>query len=101
KGCAVGKKLDGSLSPGGYSPTSHCCCLLFFGHSLVVQTSASLLERLRLQSDAGAWQRLIDLYEPLIRGWLRRHDLQPADSGDLVQGVLGVLVKEIPGFEHT
>jgi RNA polymerase sigma-70 factor (ECF subfamily) len=67
----------------------------------MVQTSASLLERLRLQPDGGAWQRLIDLYEPLIRGWLRRHDLQRSDSDDLVQEVLGVLVKEIPGFEHN
>ncbi len=29
---------------------------------LTVQTSASLLERLRMPADAGAWQRLIDLY---------------------------------------
>jgi RNA polymerase sigma-70 factor (ECF subfamily) len=67
----------------------------------MVQTSASLLKRLHLQPDAGAWQLLIDLYEPLIRGWLRRHDLQRADSDDLVQEVLCVLVKEIPGFEHN
>ena len=67
----------------------------------MVQTSASLLERLRLHPDAGAWQRLIDLYEPLIRGWLRRHDLQHSDLDDLVQDVLGVLVKEIPDFQHN
>jgi RNA polymerase sigma-70 factor (ECF subfamily) len=67
----------------------------------MVHTSASLLERLRLQPDAGAWQRLTDLYEPLIRGWLRRHHLQRADSDDLVQEVLGVLVTEIPSFEHN
>jgi RNA polymerase sigma-70 factor (ECF subfamily) len=67
----------------------------------MVPTSASLLERLRLQPDDGAWRRLIDLYEPLIRGWLRRHHLQPSDSDDLVQEVLAVLVKEIPAFEHN
>jgi RNA polymerase sigma-70 factor (ECF subfamily) len=67
----------------------------------MVQTSASLLERLRLQPYGGAWQRLIDLYEPLIRGWLRRHGLQRADSDDLVQEVLGVLVTGILGFEHN
>jgi RNA polymerase sigma-70 factor (ECF subfamily) len=65
------------------------------------QTSASLLGRLRQQADAGAWQRLIDLYEPLIRGWLRRHDLQQSDSDDLVQEVLGVLVQELPAFAHN
>jgi RNA polymerase sigma-70 factor (ECF subfamily) len=65
------------------------------------ETSASLLERLRTPSDAAAWQRLVDLYEPLIRGWLRRHGLQPSDSDDLVQEVLSVLVKELPAFEHN
>jgi RNA polymerase sigma-70 factor (ECF subfamily) len=67
----------------------------------MVQTSASLLERLRLQPDPGEWQRLIDLYEPLIRGWLRRHGLQQSDSDDLVQDVLRVLVEEVPAFEHN
>jgi RNA polymerase sigma-70 factor (ECF subfamily) len=67
----------------------------------MAQTSASLLERLRLHPDDRAWQRLLDLYEPLIRGWLRRHDLQQSDSDDLVQDVLRVLVKEIPSFEHN
>jgi len=66
-----------------------------------VKTSASLLERLRLRADAGDWQRLIGLYQPLIRGWLRRHDLQHSDSDDLVQEVLSVLVKEIKRFEHN
>ena len=67
----------------------------------MVQTSASLLDRLRLHADADSWQRLVDLYEPLIRGWLRRHDLQHSDLDDLVQDVLSVLVKEIPRFEHN
>jgi RNA polymerase sigma-70 factor (ECF subfamily) len=66
----------------------------------MLETSASLLERLRLQPDAAAWQRLIDLYEPLIRGWLRRHQLQLPDTDDLVQEVLAILVKELPHFEH-
>jgi RNA polymerase sigma-70 factor (ECF subfamily) len=75
----------------------------FFGlvPSVSMETSASLLERLRVSADACAWERLIDLYEPLIRGWLWRHDLQHADSDDLVQDVLGVLVKELPHFEHN
>jgi RNA polymerase sigma factor (sigma-70 family) len=68
---------------------------------LTVQTSASLLERLRLDGDAGSWQRGVDLYEPLIRGWLRRHNLQHSDLDDLVQDVLGVLVKEISHFQHN
>jgi RNA polymerase sigma factor (sigma-70 family) len=64
------------------------------------ETSVSLLERLRLYPDAPSWQRLVDLYTPLIRAWLQRHGLQPADADDLVQEVMGVLIRELPGFEH-
>jgi RNA polymerase sigma-70 factor (ECF subfamily) len=64
------------------------------------ETSISLLERLRLRPDAGSWQRLIDLYTPLIRDWLRRYALQPSDADDVVQEVLGVLVRELPQFRH-
>jgi DNA-directed RNA polymerase specialized sigma24 family protein len=65
------------------------------------ETSASLLERLRQQPAAADWQRLLDLYEPLLRGWLRRHDLQASDADDVVQEVLGVVVRELPHFEHN
>jgi RNA polymerase sigma-70 factor (ECF subfamily) len=63
-------------------------------------TPASLLERLQLGSDAGSWRRLVDLYTPLIRGWLRPHLLQHSDVEDLIQEVLSVLVRELPGFRH-
>jgi RNA polymerase sigma-70 factor (ECF subfamily) len=63
-------------------------------------TPVSLLDRLRLQPDANAWQRLVDLYTPLLRGWLRRYDLDAADTDDLIQDVLGVLVRELPVFNH-
>src|SRR5687767_5596068 len=64
------------------------------------ETSVSLLERLRLRPDAVAWQRLVDLYTPLIRDWLRRHALQAPDADDLVQEVLAVVVRELPHFRH-
>jgi RNA polymerase sigma-70 factor (ECF subfamily) len=63
-------------------------------------TSVSLLDRLRDSPDAASWQRLVDLYTPLIQGWLRRQGLQPADADDLAQDVLAVLVRELPGFQH-
>src|SRR5262249_10545500 len=46
------------------------------------------------------WRRLVDLYTPLIRAWLRRHALQDPDADDLTQDVLGVLVRELPNFRH-
>lgn len=64
-------------------------------------TSFSLLEGLRAHSDSGAWRRLVDVYEPWIRGWLKRQDLQPADVDNLVQEVMTVLVREVGTFRHN
>jgi len=52
----------------------------------MADTPVSLLERLRLRPDPAAWQRLIDLYTPLIQNWLRRPGLQASDADDLVSG---------------
>jgi RNA polymerase sigma-70 factor (ECF subfamily) len=63
-------------------------------------TPVSLLERLRICPDEASWQRLVALYNPWIRDWLRRQGLGPADSDDLVQEVLLVLLRELPQFTH-
>ncbi len=64
------------------------------------ETPVSLLERLRLGPDGPAWKRLVDLYGPLIQGWLRRQGVTAEDGEDLSQEVLAVLVRELPHFEH-
>jgi RNA polymerase sigma-70 factor, ECF subfamily len=64
------------------------------------ETSASLLDRLRLDPDPASWQRLVDLYTPLIRGWLRRQALPNQDADDVVQEVLAVVVRKLPQFER-
>jgi RNA polymerase sigma-70 factor (ECF subfamily) len=64
-------------------------------------TSFSLLNRLRLQPDAASWQRLVDLYTPLIAGWLRRQSVPAADADDLTQEVMAVVVRELPHFQHN
>ncbi len=64
------------------------------------ETSASLLDRLREKPDADSWQRLVDLYTPLIRGWLRRHGLPDQEADDLVQEVLAVVVRRLPDFRR-
>jgi RNA polymerase sigma-70 factor (ECF subfamily) len=64
------------------------------------ETSTSLLDRLRWHPDAAAWQRLVDLYTPLIRGWLRRQGLRDPDADDVVQEVLTVVVRKVPQFER-
>jgi RNA polymerase sigma-70 factor (ECF subfamily) len=64
------------------------------------ETPASLLERLRRQPDAESWKRLVDLYTPLLRGWLRRNLVAEDDVDDLVQEVMTVLVRELPEFQY-
>jgi RNA polymerase sigma-70 factor (ECF subfamily) len=65
-----------------------------------METSASLLERLRTAPDEAAWRRLDDLYRPLIRRWLLRDPGLGEEAEDLVQEVMAVLVRELPGFQR-
>ena len=41
------------------------------------------------------------VYEPLLRGWLRRKEVLGHDSDDLVQNVLAVVVRRMADFEHN
>ncbi len=65
-----------------------------------MDTSASLLEMLRHDSSDGAWNRVVELYSPLIRGWLKRHGTTVADVDDVVQEVLTVVVRRFPEFRR-
>ena len=66
----------------------------------MAETSASLLERLRLGPDPVAWQRLVDLYAPLIRTWLGPYRVAPNDLDDVLQEVFEALLRELPDFRH-
>jgi RNA polymerase sigma-70 factor (ECF subfamily) len=63
-------------------------------------TSATLLGRLRDPRDADAWNLLVELYAPLIRGWAERLNVRGADADDLVQEVMTVVVRRFPEFVH-
>jgi RNA polymerase sigma-70 factor (ECF subfamily) len=63
-------------------------------------TSLTLLGRLGAGS-ADGWDRMVRLYEPLIRAWLRSRGLQTADIDDLTQAALAVIFRRIPDFEHN
>lgn len=63
-------------------------------------TSLSLLDNLRQDPHDTAWRRLVDLYSPLIRVWLRRYAVLDQDVDDLVQEVLAVVVRKIPEFKR-
>ena len=67
----------------------------------MLETSLSLLDGLRDQPDATAWRRLVDLYTPLIRGWLMRRAVQPQDADDIAQDVMLVVMRKIPEFHRV
>jgi RNA polymerase sigma-70 factor (ECF subfamily) len=62
-------------------------------------TASGLLEQVRA-GEAGAWQRLVRLYGPLVYGWARRVGLQAADAADVMQEVFGAVLTGITGFRR-
>jgi RNA polymerase sigma-70 factor (ECF subfamily) len=67
----------------------------------MLSTSRSLLERLHDSADKQAWQRFLAIYEPWLRGWLSRTDLQPADVDDVLQEVLAAMSDRMADFVHN
>jgi RNA polymerase sigma-70 factor (ECF subfamily) len=64
------------------------------------ETRRSLLRRAQT-GETDAWKDLVDLYRPLILGWLNRQGVPARDLEDLSQEVLLSVVKHLPGFQHS
>jgi RNA polymerase sigma-70 factor (ECF subfamily) len=60
-------------------------------------TSRSLLQRAR-SADAGAWDRLVALYGPLVLHWCRHGGLRPEDAADVFQEVFQAVAAHLGGF---
>lgn len=67
----------------------------------MVDTSASLLERLRRTEDAESWDRFFRLYRPLLYAWLSRQGLDAADIDDVTQNTLLLVARKVGDFEHN
>src|SRR4051812_4399970 len=65
-----------------------------------MDTSLSLLERLADRPAEGDWERLVALYQPLLRLWALRSGVADADADDLVQETLSVVVRQINHFRR-
>ena len=63
-------------------------------------TSTGLLQRVKAQ-DAEAWQRLVDLYGPLVYRWCRQAGLQAEDASDMVQEVFSTVVVRVGEFRRS
>jgi RNA polymerase sigma factor (sigma-70 family) len=63
-------------------------------------TRPSLLIRLRDHQDHAAWSQFVDVYAPLIYGYLRKRGLQDADSADLTQICLRQVAAHVGSLEY-
>lgn len=64
------------------------------------ETSLSLLDELQRQPSDVSWQRLVELYSPLIRRWLIARGIAAQDADDIVQEVLVVVFRKLPQFRR-
>lgn len=64
-------------------------------------TRISLLEQARSSPEDPAWQKIMDIYEPFLEGYLRRRGVSDSDVDDIKQDVLTVLCRELPNFHHN
>ena len=65
------------------------------------ETSLSLLDRIRESPDSESWDRLVSLYTPLLRRWVRKYQIQESDVDDIIQDVLSALMNDLPKFQHN
>jgi RNA polymerase sigma-70 factor (ECF subfamily) len=62
-------------------------------------TSLSLLARAQAKQ-AGAWERLVELYGPLVYHWCRRCQLADADTADVFQEVFQAVAVNLHRFHR-
>ena len=63
-------------------------------------TRATLLFRLREETDTEAWTVFVDLYTPLVYRFCRSRGIQDADARDVTQQVLAIVLQAIGKFEY-
>src|SRR6185436_10497349 len=63
-------------------------------------TRATLLIRLRQETDTEAWTVFVDLYTPLVYRFGRSRGLQDADARDVTQQVLAIVHQAMGKFEY-
>jgi RNA polymerase sigma-70 factor, ECF subfamily len=61
--------------------------------------SATLLERIRARRPE-AWQRLVDLYGPVVYRWCRQLGVNSADAADVAQEVFGAVSAHLDQFRR-
>ncbi|HZL88364.1 MAG TPA: sigma-70 family RNA polymerase sigma factor [Pirellulaceae bacterium] len=67
-------------------------------HDLITQPS--LLVRIRDPRDAAAWNQFLEIYAPLVHGFLCKQGLQDADAADVTQEVLRTVSQSIGRWDY-
>ncbi|MDX1929681.1 MAG: sigma-70 family RNA polymerase sigma factor [Pirellulaceae bacterium] len=67
----------------------------------MTDTPLSLLHRLSSQPQDSDWQRLVDIYTPLIRRWLASYGVAEGEADDVMQEVFQTLLVEVGQFKHN
>jgi RNA polymerase sigma-70 factor, ECF subfamily len=62
-------------------------------------TSLSLLQRIR-NGDGSGWQRVVELYTPLVRYWCKRWGAEGPDADDVAQDVFQAAAQSIGAFRR-
>ncbi len=62
-------------------------------------TSPSLLARAQ-DNQTAAWERLVELYAPLVYHWCRRAGLGPEDTADVFQEVFRAVARSLADFRR-
>ena len=62
-------------------------------------TSISLVQRVQ-RNDAQAWERLVELYTPLVYTWCRQHGLSSHDAADVLQEVFRAVHRTVGNFRR-
>jgi RNA polymerase sigma factor (sigma-70 family) len=65
-----------------------------------LHTQPSLLLRIRQPADGDAWRQFVELYAPLVYGFLRKQGLQDADAADVAQDVLRTVAQQIGQLDY-
>ncbi len=62
-------------------------------------TSSGLVRRMK-DGDSEAWERLLEVYSPLVYSWCRGAGLPPADARDVLQDIFARVAEKIADFRH-
>jgi len=67
----------------------------------LIQTRATLLDRMKDLDDQTSWQQFFDIYWKLIYGIARKGGLSDAEAQDVVQETMIAVAKHMPGFVYN